>query len=185
MGLFERTKHLERLAREIADENLRALGAAPLDEARTRRQLLELERILREYRLNVDEAEARRQLAQEQEQSARDKAKRWTENATLAKARGRADLEAEALARAQGFEREQATARQSADHEAATLSRLNLEVAALERRIGQLRALRRGAPPALPAQQPVKTTSTSTQRISFPPRDPLEEEFDKLRGSPT
>jgi hypothetical protein len=185
VGLFERTKHLERLAREIADENLRHLGAAPVDEKRTRQQVLELERILREYRLNVDEADARRQLAAEQAEAAREKAAHWNENARLAKARARADLEAEALERAHGHQRDHDAAQKTAEHEAATLARLQSEVAELERRIGQLRALRRGARPAHPTPPPGRVPGTTTQRITrLPPRDPIEDEFDRLREDP-
>jgi hypothetical protein len=184
VGLFERTKHLERLAREIADQNLRQLGvkAQPADQEKTRRQILELEAVLREYRLHLDEADARRELAVTREQAAQEKAHNWIEKAAFAREKKRPDLSEQAAQRAAVYQRERETAAADKDHHVATIARLRTEIVEVERRIEVLRALRRGeAPQSLPG--PATRRGTSTTRISFPPRDPLEEAFDQLRDS--
>src|SRR4051812_43386819 len=113
MGLFERTKHLERLAREIADQNLRQLGSkpAPVDKETTRKQVLEREGVLREYRLHLDEAEARHELETAREGAASEKASRWLENAALAREKQRADLAEQAAQRAAVYDRERGAAK--------------------------------------------------------------------------
>jgi hypothetical protein len=183
VGLFERTKHLEHLAREIADENLRRLGSrTPVDDEQSRRQVLELESVLREYRLLRDEAEARRQLSAAREQGARENGLRWTENATLARSHGRADLDLQATQRAQIYDREREAARAEADHQAATIARLHAEIATVERRIALLRALRRGATLHPNPPTPGHAPGSNTSKIFVAPRDPLEEAFERLRS---
>lgn len=184
MGLFERTKHLERLAREIADQNLRQLGSkdAPVDREQTRRQVLELEAVLREYRLHLDEAEARKELAATREAAAREKASRWIENAALARERKRGELAEQAAQRAAVYDRERESATLDVDHHQLTIHRLRSEIADVERRIAVLRALRRGEKAVLPPSPPTTRRTGSTTRINAPPRDPLEEAFENLRG---
>ncbi len=183
MGLFERSKHLERLAREIADQNLRQLGSkpAPVDDEESRRQILEQEALLRDYRFHLDEAEARAHLAATREGAAREKAARWLENAALARDRKREEMAAQAAQRALVFEREADSARVEGEHQAATISRLRHEIAGVEHRIAVLRALRKGEAATLPAPPPTRRAA-ATGRLASPPRDPLEEAFDALRG---
>ena len=182
MGLFERTKHLERLAREIADQNLRQLGSKEtvVDKEETRRQLLEMEAVLREYRLHLEEEEARRELAAGREKAARDQAARWLENAALAREKKRGELAEQATQRASVFEREHEQARADADHPASTIARLRAEIADVERRIAVLRALRKGEPAQLPPPAP-GARGPATTRLSVGRRDPLEEAFEKLK----
>ncbi len=183
MGLFERTKHLERLAREIADQNLRQLGSKePVDLEKTRRQVLELEAVLREYRLHLDEAEARKELAADREATAAEKASRWLENAALAREKKREELAEQAAQRAAVYDREREAAKADADHHQATIHRLRSEIADTERRIAVLRALRRGEAAQFPPSAPTTRRTGGTARISAPRRDPLEEAFDALRG---
>jgi hypothetical protein len=184
MGLFERTKHLEKLAREIADQNLRQLGSkdAPIDKETTRRQVLELEALLREYRLHLEEVEAHRDLEVSRETAAGEKAAQWVENAALAREKKRDELAEQAGQRAAVYERERVSARAEADHHQSTIARLRSEIEKLERRIDVLRALRKGETPAQPGPVPTtRRTSGTTTRINARPRDPLEEAFDELR----
>lgn len=185
MGLFERSKHLERLAREIADQNLRLLGskeAAPVDKEETRRQVLELESVLREYRLNLDEAEARRDLALSREKQASESAAQWLERAAFAREKKREDLAEQAGQRAGVYERERDTAHADAENQAVTTARLRSEMDKVERRIAVLRALRKGIVPD-PSTTTTHRRATSTTRINFPPRDPLEQAFEDLRDA--
>lgn len=181
MGLFERTKHLERLAREIADQNLRQLGGAPVDKERTRKQVLELEAVLREYRLHLDEAEARKQLATDRVDSATTKASTWVENAAFAREKQQAELAEKAAQRAAVYDRERETAKVDADFHQSTVHRLRSEIADVERRIAMLRALRKGATPAVQPSSPPTRRTGATTRITAAPRDPLEEAFEQLR----
>ena len=183
MGLFERSKHLERLAREIADQNLRLLGskeAAPVDKKETRRQVLELESVLREYRLNLDEAEARRDLALSREKQASESAAQWLERAAFAREKKREDLAEQAGQRAGVYERERDTAHADAENQAVTTARLRSEMDKVERRISVLRALRKGILPD-PSTTTTQRRGMSTTKINFPPRDPLEQAFEDLR----
>ncbi len=182
MGLFERTKHLERLAQEIADENLRRLGGARSpDDAETRRRVLELEALLREYKLNLVEADARRQLAQVRADAAREKAERGRANVDLGRAKNRADLAEQAHSRALVYERERELAAADADQQNAAIARLRAEISSLERKVEAVRALRRGSA-RLKAEQPGAAPGPPTRRlVSPPPADPLEEAFDRLR----
>jgi hypothetical protein len=183
VGLFERTKHLDRLARQIAEENLRRLGAHAPDDAASRRHLLELEAILREYRLNLVEAESQRQLAHARLEGKRARATTWHENARLATEKGRAELAQQALARAHVYERESEAASAELEHHAASVARLEAEIQDAEKRVSSLRALRGGLP-----HHPTPPSSSSpgpaTQKlVRRPPRDPLEEEIERLRGA--
>jgi chromosome segregation ATPase len=184
VGLFERTKHLDRLARQIADENLRRLGAHAPDDAASRRHLLELEAILREYRLNLVEAESRKQLAQARLESKRARATTWHENARLASDKGRAELAQQALARAHVYERESEGASAELELHAASVARLEAEIQDAEQRVSSLRALRRGGLPHHPTPPASASTGPATQKlVRRPPRDPLEEEIERLRGA--
>ncbi len=186
MGLFERTKHLERLAREIADQNLRQLGSkeARVDKEETRKQVLELEAVLREYRLHLEEAEAEKEIAASREETARAKAAEWLENAALAREKQKEDLAAQASQRAQVYERERETAHADVDRHNASVQRLGSEIASVEKRIAVIRALRKGGSATLPALTPTQriTKSGTTTRITAPRKDPLEQAFDDLKG---
>jgi len=182
VGLFERTKHLDQLARQIADENLRRLGApAAVDDAATRRQLLELEAILREYRLNLQETDGRRQQANVRVEAKRALAATWRANAQLARDKSRAELADQALARAQVYERESDAASADAEQHATAIARLEAEIAQVSRRVASLRAVRRGGAPQAPQTQ-VPAGPPTRQLQRRPPRDPLEEEIEKLRS---
>ncbi|MBI3726315.1 hypothetical protein HY251_20510 [bacterium] len=182
MGLFERAKHFERLAHEIADENLRRLGGARApDDGETRRRLLELEALLREYRLNLVEADARRQLAQVRADAAREKAERWRANVDLGREKERQDLADQALSRALVYERERELAAADADQQSAATARLRAEISSLERKVEAVRAIRRGSA-RMKMETPPATPGPPTRRLlTPPPQDALEAAFEQLR----
>jgi len=172
------------MAREIADANLRLLGSkegAPVDKEETRRQVLELESVLRDYGLNLDEAEARRDLALTREKKASESAAQWLERASFAREKKRDDLAEQAAQRSGVYERERDIAHAEAEAQAATIARVRSEIDRVERRIAVLRALRKGI---IPDAAPSSTTrrGTTTTKITFPPRDPLEQAFEDLRS---
>jgi hypothetical protein len=197
VGLFERTKHLEHLAQKIADTNLSRLGApVAVDDAATRRQVLELESILREYRLNLQEVEARRELAEARVAAARARARTWHDHVRVAREKGRPDLAEQAFARAQVYDGEVDRATSDLEQHVASAHRIEAEAISVERRVAALRALRRGGmrdskpgelegkTPDLPP--PLARSSSGTTRRLAPrsARDPLEEEIDRLRAAP-
>jgi hypothetical protein len=185
VGLFERTQHLEKLAREIAEENMRRLGFPEArEDDRTKQKILEIEAALRECRLHLDEAEARKQLAETRVEAAAEKAAQWQKHAALAREKGRSDLALAALERASTCEREGKAGSAEAAHHGQAVAHLGDDIARLEHRVEVLRAVRLGRPPphsVAPASRP-----TATRRMTplHPAPDPLEVALEALKDEP-
>jgi phage shock protein A len=178
VGLFERTRHL---AREIAEDNLKRLaGQGATTASDTKRLILDCEQLRRDLVIHRQEVKSREELARCRAEELARKADEWGGNAAFALARDNEELAQAASERSASLSREAAVALAEALSLAATVRHVSVEIEELDRRIEAERARRRGVAPP-PARTPAPAWHEDPPAVA---RDPLEQAFEKLRGTP-